>query len=106
MAQEFYIQRVGAQYGQASYRPCCYDEQYMFGTTVTSDWKEGKESHTRTGQPDIPDNYHTVTVELAEQPGGTRVSLSQDNNPTDQSREHSEKNWSGMLTGLKKLLET
>ena len=61
-----------------------------------------REEHNMAGQPDTSENYHTVTVELAEQPGETRVSLSQDN----QSREQSEKNWSGMLTGLKKLLET
>jgi len=31
-------------------------------------------------------------------------SLSQDNNPTEKSREHSEKNWTMMLESLKKLL--
>ncbi len=59
----------------------------------------------QTGLPDTPENYHTITVELAEQPNGTRVCLSQDNNATDQAREHSEKNWNLMLEGLKNLLE-
>jgi hypothetical protein len=31
--------------------------------------------------------------------------LSQDNNPTEQAREHAEKNWSVMLAGLKAFLE-
>jgi uncharacterized protein YndB with AHSA1/START domain len=59
-----------------------------------------------SGLPDAPDSYHTVTVELAGQPGRTRVSLAQDNNPTEQAREHSEENWKTMLDGLKKVLET
>lgn len=58
-----------------------------------------------SGQPDVPENYHTVTIELSEQNGGTTVVLSQDNNATEQEREHSEKNWAGVLSGLKKLLE-
>ena len=35
----------------------------------------------------------------------TRVSLVQDNNPTEDARVHSEKNWGMMLAGLKKFLE-
>jgi len=34
-----------------------------------------------------------------------QVSLSQDNNTTEQARDHSQKNWEVMLTGLKRLLE-
>ncbi len=58
-----------------------------------------------SGQPDVPENYHTVTVELSTDGAQTIVSLSQDNNPTEQDREHSEKNWKMMLEGLKELLE-
>jgi uncharacterized protein YndB with AHSA1/START domain len=58
-----------------------------------------------SGQPDVPDSYHTVTIELSERYGGTLVSLSQDNNPTEEARGHSEQNWQTMLEGLKKLLE-
>lgn len=47
-----------------------------------------------------------MAVELAEQGEGTLVTLSQDNNPTEEAREHSEKNWQTMLDSLKKLLET
>jgi hypothetical protein len=35
----------------------------------------------------------------------TRVTLAQDNNPTELACEHSEKNWSMMLVGLKKFVE-
>lgn len=58
-----------------------------------------------TGQPDIPENYHTVTIELTDKDKQTIVFLSQDNNTTKQAKEYSEQNWMMMLTGLKKLLE-
>jgi hypothetical protein len=58
-----------------------------------------------SGVPDTPENYHTVTIELSGEGEYTRVSLSQDNNPTGQARDHSQKNWEMMLSGLKQVLE-
>lgn len=58
-----------------------------------------------SGEPDIPENYHTVTITLSPKGSGTQVSLEQDNNDTDEAREHSEKNWKMMLDGLKKYVE-
>jgi hypothetical protein len=55
--------------------------------------------------PDRSESCHTVTIELSNEGRQTRVSLSQDNNPTEQAREHSEKNWGMVLTALKKFLE-
>lgn len=112
-------------------------KQYMFGTDVSSDWKEGgaitwkgewqgkayedkgtirriepgrvlEYTHFSplAGLPDAPENYHTVTVELSGNGSSTNVALSQDNNPTDEEREHSEKNWRMMLEGLKKFVES
>jgi len=111
-------------------------KQYMFGTNVISNWKEGSPiiwkgewqgkayedkglilklepynliqySHFSplSGLPDVPENYHTVTVELSSKGRETLVLLSQDNNSNEQEREHSEKNWENMLVGLKKILE-
>jgi uncharacterized protein YndB with AHSA1/START domain len=57
------------------------------------------------GQPDVPESYHTVTVELTADGDRTRVSLSQDNNASDEARQHAEQNWSQMLAGLKKYVE-
>src|SRR2546426_11141110 len=54
-----------------------------------------------SGQPDLADNYHLVTIELFPQGSGTQVTLSQDKNATEQEREEAEKNWNMMLTGLK-----
>jgi hypothetical protein len=58
-----------------------------------------------SGLPDTPGNYHTVTFELAGEGAGVRLSLSQDNNPTVEAREHSAKGWAMMLATLKKFLE-
>ena len=58
-----------------------------------------------SGKPDVPENYHTVTYELAEGDGGTEVTLTQDNNDTEEARDHSEENWELVLGNLKELLE-
>ncbi len=58
-----------------------------------------------SGKPDAPENYHTVTIELSSDGIQTTVLLSQDNNETEEARGHSERNWSMVLDGLKKLLE-
>jgi uncharacterized protein YndB with AHSA1/START domain len=58
-----------------------------------------------SGLPDTPENYHTVTIELTGAGSGTRVALTQDNNPTAEALEHSEQNWATMLRGLKRHLE-
>lgn len=110
-------------------------KQYMFGTRVTSDWKpgssiswkgewEGKPYEDKgvivralpsqeleythyspmMGLPDKPENYHTVTIELSGEES-THVTLSQDNNSSEEEKQHSEKNWSQMLAGLKKYAE-
>ena len=110
--------------------------EYMFGTNVVSDWKEGSPivwkgdwkgrsyedkgvirrltpprvlEYTHfsplAGQPDKPENYHTVTIELSGKEATTNVRLSQDNNSNDDEKRESEKNWSMMLDGLKKLVE-
>jgi uncharacterized protein YndB with AHSA1/START domain len=111
-------------------------KQYMFGTNVVSDFREGspitwkgewkgkpyedkgeilavqperllKYSHYSplSGEPDTPESYHTVTIELSGNNGQTGVKLSQDNNATEDARKHSQENWETMLKGLKGLLE-
>jgi uncharacterized protein YndB with AHSA1/START domain len=111
-------------------------KQYMFGTNVISDWKQGspiawkgewqgkayedkgkileiepgrvlRYSHFSplSGEPDVPESYHTVTIELSSKGKQTAIALAQDNNATEKAREHSEKNWTMMLNGLKKLVE-
>jgi uncharacterized protein YndB with AHSA1/START domain len=69
--------------------------------------RELRYSHfsTLSGLPDRPENYHTVTIRLAEDGTGTTVSLSQDKNPNEDAKRHSEENWQRMLDALKKLVE-
>jgi uncharacterized protein YndB with AHSA1/START domain len=129
------INATGAQVWDALVTPAAIRE-YMFGTTVVTDWREGSPiawkgewrgkpyedkgvilqclpgrslhySHFSplAGLPDKPESYHTVTIELSGEGEHTRVSLTQDNNATDQAREESAKNWRAMLEGLKKFVE-
>jgi hypothetical protein len=54
---------------------------------------------------DVSENYHTVTIELSTDKNGTLVTLTQDNNPDEEARQHSEQNWGMMLSSLKTLME-
>ena len=58
------------------------------------------------GKPDVPGNYHTITIRLTPVGKQTRVDLAQDNNANEEERAHSEKNWEMMLAGLRKFIET
>ena len=58
-----------------------------------------------SGVPDIPENYHTVTYSLSPANNATQLTLTQDNNATEEEKTHSEQNWNMVLAGLKKLLE-
>src|SRR5262249_17921032 len=58
-----------------------------------------------SGLEDKPENYNNVTWELDPHDDKTLVSVTQDNIATDQSREHSEKNWNMVLEELKKFVE-
>jgi len=59
-----------------------------------------------SGAPDRPESYHTVTIQLDGPDGAIHVDLSQDNNPSEKARDESRRNWSMMLDGLKKAVET
>jgi uncharacterized protein YndB with AHSA1/START domain len=59
-----------------------------------------------SGLEDKPENYSTVTYELSEAGGRTTVTITQDNNPTPESAEHSGRNWQVVLEGLKKVVES
>jgi len=57
------------------------------------------------GLPDIPESYQTVRYELSTEGSGTKLTLAQDNNATQEEADHSAQNWSMVLAGMKKLLE-
>lgn len=58
-----------------------------------------------SGVPDMPENYHTVTYTLTERGDNTEVTITQDNNASEEERSHAEKNWQTVLKGMKDLLE-
>ena len=60
---------------------------------------------SNAGLDDIPENYHIVTIDLAEKEDQTQITLTQDNNADEKTKDYSEKNWKMMLASLKKLLE-
>jgi uncharacterized protein YndB with AHSA1/START domain len=59
-----------------------------------------------SGAPDVPENYKTVRYELSPAGGGTKLTLIQDNNATQEEADHSAQNWNMVLDGIKKLLES
>ncbi len=58
-----------------------------------------------SGVPDTPENYHTVTYTLSGKGDSTEVTITQDNNASEEEKEHSEQNWRTVLVGMRRLLE-
>ena len=64
-----------------------------------------------SGTDDVPDNYHVVHIALDDADDGTRVTLEQSNlngtitDADKRSRDDYERNWQGVLEGLKKVAE-
>jgi uncharacterized protein YndB with AHSA1/START domain len=57
------------------------------------------------GQPDEPENYHTLVYTLTATDGGTHLELTQDNCTDDAQVEQFSQNWQQMLDGLKAHVE-
>ena len=57
------------------------------------------------GLPDVPENYKTVHYKLSPENGGTRLTITQDNNADQKEADHSAQNWNTVLDGMKELLE-
>ena len=58
-----------------------------------------------TGEADKPENYRTVTFDLGANGKSTEITITQDNNKSEESRAHSEQNWKMILGEMMKLLE-
>ncbi len=58
-----------------------------------------------TGQPDVPENYHTLTWTL--EPSGTQtvLTLMQDNNDSPEAAEHSKDMWDMLVASVKGIAE-
>ena len=57
------------------------------------------------GLPDKPENYKKVTYILATDGNETSITLTQDNNSSEEEKNHTQENWNMILQALKKLLE-
>ncbi|RYZ26426.1 MAG: SRPBCC domain-containing protein [Sphingobacteriales bacterium] len=57
------------------------------------------------GKDDLPENYRTITITLSEADDITTLHLTQDGAGSEKDKEQATKNWQGMLSGLKKLVE-
>jgi uncharacterized protein YndB with AHSA1/START domain len=112
-------------------------KQYLHGTEMSTDWKEGSLIRWRGewkgrpyedkgtvlavepqkllrythwspmgGSEDKPENYHTVTYELAGEEGKTTLTLTQDNNASQEEADKmANDNWGPVLNGLKETVE-
>jgi len=58
-----------------------------------------------SGDADAPENYHRLSFDLEPTDDGTRVTLLQGGNASEEAAEHSAANWAMMLDGLKKAAE-
>ncbi len=76
-----------------------------FSTTCLAPRSSRSHFSPLSGNPDRPENYHTVTIRLTGSSNSTEVSLSQDNNADEKAWQESEKNWEAMLDGLKRHVE-
>ena len=57
------------------------------------------------GLPDLPENYKTVRYELSPVGHETKLTVTQDNNATQEEAMHSSQNWKMVLDGIKKVVE-
>ncbi|WP_115788140.1 SRPBCC domain-containing protein [Arthrobacter silvisoli] len=58
-----------------------------------------------SGQEDKPENYHTLTWTLEDGAGGTKLTLSQDNNASPEEAEHSQGMWDQLVASVKEIAE-
>ena len=57
------------------------------------------------GLPDVPENYKTVRYDLSAEGKGTMLTITQDNNETQDEAGNSEQNWKAVLAEMKKVIE-
>jgi uncharacterized protein YndB with AHSA1/START domain len=57
------------------------------------------------GEEDAPENYHTLTWTLEAREGATLLTLTQDNNATEQAAQHSQGMWDMLVADVKEIAE-
>jgi uncharacterized protein YndB with AHSA1/START domain len=86
------------------------DQSYEDKGEIVEVVPEERLQHTHfspmSGQPDEPENYHTLTYTLSQHDTFTKVVLTQDNNGSEEEAARSSSTWAAMLEGLKKTVES
>jgi uncharacterized protein YndB with AHSA1/START domain len=59
-----------------------------------------------TGQPDLPENYHTLTYTLDGDGTSTHLKLTQDNNGSEDEAKHSQVMWEMLVAKVKEAAES
>ncbi|WP_328526611.1 SRPBCC family protein [Kribbella sp. NBC_00359] len=59
-----------------------------------------------TGQPDVPENYHTLIYTLDGDGTATHLKLTQDNNASEEEAKHSQEMWEMLVAKVKEAAET
>jgi len=59
-----------------------------------------------TGQPDVPENYHTLIYTLDGDGTATHLKLTQDNNASEEEAKHSQEMWEMLVAKVKDAAET
>ena len=62
-------------------------------------------SRMRISHASAGSDLHELRFDLEPTAAGTRLTLTQDNNATEEAAEHSRRNWDSMLARLKQLVE-
>ena len=73
-----------------------YDEPHVLSVTHYS---------PMMGQPDEPENYHTLVYTLTASGDGTQIELTQDGCDGEEQATQFSQNWQAMLDGLKRQVE-
>ncbi|MFL5763326.1 MAG: SRPBCC domain-containing protein [Bacteroidia bacterium] len=58
-----------------------------------------------SGIEDLPENYVVVTYSLTDEGKKTKLTITQENIPDEEMKEHAIQNWKKVLDGIKQLLE-
>jgi uncharacterized protein YndB with AHSA1/START domain len=98
--------RVG---GKVTYRGEWEGKKYEDGGTILELVPEKILKSTywssMSGTEDKPENYVVVTYSLEKKDAGTQLTITQDNNKTEEGKEHSGGNWEWVLGKMKALIE-
>lgn len=111
-------------------------KQYMWGSEVVTDWKQGSPIVYRgewegkpfedkgtileidpprwlktsyfsplSGKEDKPENYNIVSYRVEKEGAGSKLTVTQTNNPSEKAKTRAEGNWGMVLEAIKKMIE-